>query len=111
MGFCPLWLADPSGAPPLPVGPWQSLAFEQTGQSGVDADVFHGDAAALAALAIPHPGGNVTDIPLDVRGAYTDAAGHLYVVGVRADGVLCESKRTAIGAWTPPYPIAGKAGA
>jgi lysozyme len=107
---CPLWLADPSGAPPVPVGPWRSIAFEQTGQRGVDTDVFHGDAAQLAALAIPHPGGNVTDIPLNLIGCYTDAAGALYVVGTDAHGILCEVKRHAPGQWGEPYPIAGKAG-
>jgi hypothetical protein len=54
---------------------------------------------------------NVTDIPLDIRGSYTDGAGALYVIGIRKDGVLCESKRTATGVWDGPYPIAGKTGA
>jgi hypothetical protein len=35
------------------IGPWKQVSFEQTGQRGVDADVFYGDAAALAKLAIP----------------------------------------------------------
>ena len=50
---CPLWLANPSKTPVTSIGPWKVISFEQTGQSGVDCDVFYGDAAALAKLAIP----------------------------------------------------------
>lgn len=53
---CPLWLANPSRVHTGPFGPWQGPSFEQTGQRGVDTDVFYGDAAALAKLAIPHAG-------------------------------------------------------
>lgn len=54
---------------------------------------------------------NVTDIPLNICGSYTDGAGDLFVIGTDAAGVLHESKRTAIGTWSNPYPIAGKTGA
>lgn len=47
---CPLWLANPSGTPVTAIGPWTVVSFEQTGQRGVDTDVFYGDAAQLAAL-------------------------------------------------------------
>lgn len=50
---CPLWLANPSGTPVIRVGPWPLVSFEQTGQSGTDADVFYGNQAQLSALAIP----------------------------------------------------------
>lgn len=53
MGNCPLWLANPSGTPVTSIGPWKVISFEQTSQSGVDTDVFYGDAGQLAALAIP----------------------------------------------------------
>lgn len=52
VGLCPLWLANPSGTPVSHIGPWQVISFEQTGQSGTDADVFYGTAAQLAALGI-----------------------------------------------------------
>jgi GH25 family lysozyme M1 (1,4-beta-N-acetylmuramidase) len=51
-GHSPLWLANPSGTPVTSIGPWKQISFEQTGQRGVDADVFYGTAAQLAALAI-----------------------------------------------------------
>lgn len=54
---------------------------------------------------------NVTGIPLDILGMYTDKAGDLFAVGTDADGVLHESKRTAMGVWSAPYQIAGKVGA
>ena len=54
MGACPLWLANPSQVHTGQLGPWMSPSFEQTGQRGIDVDVFYGDAAALAKLAIPH---------------------------------------------------------
>lgn len=50
MGGCPLWLANPSRMAVKAIGPWKQVSFEQTGQSGVDCDVFYGDAAALAKL-------------------------------------------------------------
>lgn len=50
---CPLWLANPSGIPVTAIGPWKVVSFEQTGQRGVDQDVFYGDAAQLAKLAVP----------------------------------------------------------
>jgi lysozyme len=50
---CPLWLANPSGTAVTKIGPWTVISFEQTGQSGVDTDVFYGTAAQLAKLAIP----------------------------------------------------------
>lgn len=54
MGNCPVWPANPSQVQvPLPLGPWKSISFEQTGQRGVDLDVFYGDQAELAKLAIP----------------------------------------------------------
>lgn len=54
MGSCPLWLANPSRVHTGAIGPWEGPSFEQTGQKGVDADVFYGTAAQLAKLAIPH---------------------------------------------------------
>lgn len=55
MGQCPLWLANPSAiqlAPPI--GPWNLISAEQTGQRGVDTDVFYGDLAQLRKLAVLH---------------------------------------------------------
>jgi lysozyme len=54
LGSCPLWLANPSGVHTGALGPWKTVSFEQTGQRGVDTDVFYGDAGQLAALAMPH---------------------------------------------------------
>ena len=51
LGDCALWLANPSRMAVKAVGPWKVISIEQTGQSGVDTDVFYGDAAALAKLA------------------------------------------------------------
>jgi GH25 family lysozyme M1 (1,4-beta-N-acetylmuramidase) len=53
MGSCPLWLANPSQMTVKAAGPWKLVSMEQTGQRGVDTDVFYGDAAQLARLAIP----------------------------------------------------------
>ncbi len=51
---CPLWLANPSRVPtPNGIGPWRVVSFEQTGQRGTDTDVFYGDQAQLAKLALP----------------------------------------------------------
>ena len=50
-------------------------------------------------------------IPLDILGSYTNNNGDLFVIGVDADGVLHESKRTGPGKWTAPYQVAGKVGA
>ena len=50
---CPLWLADLSVPLVTSIGPWKLVSIWQTGQRGVDADVFNGDAAQLAKLAIP----------------------------------------------------------
>lgn len=50
---CPLWLANPSGDAVTAIGPWTVISFEQTGQAGVDTDVFYGTTAQLAKLAIP----------------------------------------------------------
>lgn len=56
LSHCPLFLAVPGGGNvPLPVGPWGVISFEQTGTRGVppvDADIFYGGAAPLAALGI-----------------------------------------------------------
>lgn len=54
LGNCPLWLANPSRTPVTAIGPWKTPSYEQTGQRGVDTDVFYGTAAQLQALAIPH---------------------------------------------------------
>jgi GH25 family lysozyme M1 (1,4-beta-N-acetylmuramidase) len=55
LGSCPLWLANPSGMAVKSIGPWKGgPSFEQVAQRGVDADVFYGTAAQLAALALPH---------------------------------------------------------
>ena len=53
LGHCPLWLANPSRVHTGAIGPWTGVSFEQTGQRGVDTDVFYGSDAALAKLAIP----------------------------------------------------------
>lgn len=50
-GQCPLWLANPDKVPLTGIGPWSVISFEQTGQRGVDTDVFYGDKAQLARLA------------------------------------------------------------
>jgi GH25 family lysozyme M1 (1,4-beta-N-acetylmuramidase) len=51
---CPLWLANPSRLPVAGrTGPWKLVSFEQTGQRGVDADIFYGDLSQLARLALP----------------------------------------------------------
>jgi len=55
IGAAPLWLANPSGTKLSAVGPWKVISFEQTGQRGVDTDVFYGSAAELKALALPVP--------------------------------------------------------
>lgn len=54
LGQCPLWLANPSRMVVKSIGPWKQVSFEQVAQRGVDTDVFYGDAAALAKLAILH---------------------------------------------------------
>ncbi len=51
MGACPLWLANPSRMAVKAIGLWKVISFEQTGQSGVDCDLFYGSAADLAKLA------------------------------------------------------------
>jgi GH25 family lysozyme M1 (1,4-beta-N-acetylmuramidase) len=53
LGQCPLWLANPSGMTVKAVGPWKQVSMEQTGQRGVDTDVFYGTAADLAKLTVP----------------------------------------------------------
>lgn len=53
VGNCPLWLANPSGMTVKQCGPWKLVSAEQTGQRGVDTDVFYGTAAELAKLAFP----------------------------------------------------------
>jgi lysozyme len=53
MGACPLWLANPSGIVVRACGPWKQVSMEQTGQRGVDADVFYGTREQLLKLAIP----------------------------------------------------------
>jgi GH25 family lysozyme M1 (1,4-beta-N-acetylmuramidase) len=53
LGNCPLWLANPSGMTVKTIGPWKVISFEQTGIRGTDTDVFYGDVAQLAKLAIP----------------------------------------------------------
>lgn len=56
LGDCPAFIANPSRVNlPSPIGPWRLVSFEQTGQRGVDTDVFYGDLAQLQKLAIPHP--------------------------------------------------------
>ena len=56
LGMCPSFIANPSHVQlPSPIGPWHLVSFEQTGQRGVDTDVFYGDLAELAKLAILHP--------------------------------------------------------
>jgi GH25 family lysozyme M1 (1,4-beta-N-acetylmuramidase) len=53
IGNCPLWLANPDGVQLPAIGPWKVISLEQTGQRGVDTDVFYGDLGQLAKLAIP----------------------------------------------------------
>lgn len=56
LGVCPAFIANPSRVVlPVPLGPWRLVSFEQTGQRGIDTDVFYGTAEQLAALALPHP--------------------------------------------------------
>ena len=50
MAACPLWLADLSVPLLTGIGPWNLVSFWQTGQRGVDTDVFNGSAADLAKL-------------------------------------------------------------
>lgn len=50
---CPPWIANISGKKFTAIGPWKTIAFEQTGQRYVDTDVFYGDLAALKKLTIP----------------------------------------------------------
>lgn len=52
LASCPLWLANPSGKTIKSIGAWKQVSFEQTGQRGVDTDVFYGTAAQLAALTV-----------------------------------------------------------
>src|SRR5262249_44666712 len=53
MGECPLWLADLSQPLVQAIGPWELVSFWQTGQRGVDVDLFNGDLGQLRKLAIP----------------------------------------------------------
>jgi lysozyme len=56
LGDSPLCLANPGGGPvAMPIGPWREISMEQTGQRGVDTDVFYGTAAQLRALGVPEP--------------------------------------------------------
>lgn len=56
LGECPSFIANPSHVTLAnPLGPWHLVSFEQVGQRGVDTDVFYGDLAELAKLAVPHP--------------------------------------------------------
>ena len=56
LGDSPLWLANPGGGNvPMPIGPWRQISMEQTGQRGVDVDVFYGTAAQLRDLGVPEP--------------------------------------------------------
>ena len=56
LGGTPAFIANPSHVTlPDPAGPWKLVSFEQTGQRGVDTDVFYGGAAQLAKLSVPHP--------------------------------------------------------
>jgi GH25 family lysozyme M1 (1,4-beta-N-acetylmuramidase) len=50
MAACPLWLADLTVPLLAGIGPWKLVSFWQTGQRGVDTDVFNGSAADLAKL-------------------------------------------------------------
>jgi lysozyme len=51
LGHCPLWLADLSSPLTQAIGPWGLVSFWQTGQRGVDCDLFNGAPADLAKLA------------------------------------------------------------
>lgn len=75
LGGCPSFIANPSQVQlPNPIGPWHLVSFEQTGQRGVDTDVFYGDAAELAKLAIPHPAPSPAPRPPLVTQAAAKAA-------------------------------------
>lgn len=51
---CPAFIANPDReALPAPIGPWRLVSFEQTGQRGVDSDVFFGDVTQLRRLGVP----------------------------------------------------------
>lgn len=106
LGVCPAFIANPSHVTlPVPVGPWRLVSFEQTGQRGVDTDVFYGTREQLAALAVPHPEPPVGWIFTAVRGLDVEAIGphsvrlswsspgtpapeavHHYQVTIRKDG-------------------------
>lgn len=51
---CPGFIANPSHSVlPTPIGPWRLVSFEQTGQRGVDSDVFFGTVEELKRLTVP----------------------------------------------------------
>jgi GH25 family lysozyme M1 (1,4-beta-N-acetylmuramidase) len=80
LGVCPAFIANPSRVVlPVPVGPWRLVSFEQTGQRGIDTDVFHGDAQQLAALAVPRPAPPADWVFTSVRGL-TALPGHTSVL-------------------------------
>jgi|SRR5579859_6195633 len=56
LGQCPAFIANPSRVIlPVPIGPWRMVSFAQTGQRGVDTDVFYGDVAELNRLTVTRP--------------------------------------------------------
>lgn len=84
LGMCPAFIANPSHVVlPSPIGPWGLVSFEQTGQRGVDTDVFYGDLAQLGKLAIPHPAAPPPKPPVPVvtRAEYTAAMAVLLRAG------------------------------
>lgn len=88
LGNCPLWLANPSGTPVIKIGPWLTPSFEQTGQRGVDTDVFYGNAATLAKLGFLRARGvDRQHRPSRLRGhparAVDDVAAHAQPAGLR----------------------------
>lgn len=71
LGACPAFIAAPGTTSiPIPIGPWRMLSFRQTGQRGVDTDVFFGTAAELERLAVlhakPKPQPNPVVVPLHI---------------------------------------------
>lgn len=56
VGACPSYIANPSNdVLPRPIGPWNLVSFEQTGQrGGVDVDVFYGSTTQLDRLTVLH---------------------------------------------------------
>lgn len=114
----PLWVADYSisagdaeAAVKSGSGPWPIVGYQFQNTMAYDISVFSSDwlnrmagtPAVQTTADTPY-----TNIPLTPVGLYTDGAGDLFLVGIRSDKTLCETKRLSSGHWSNPYPIAGK---